>query len=48
MLEANLKQQLGTYLQNIVNPIEITVSTNGSAKSQELLELAREIGRAHV
>ncbi|RNF51506.1 alkyl hydroperoxide reductase subunit F [Marinomonas hwangdonensis] len=43
MLEANLKQQLGTYLQNIVNPIEITVSKNGSAKSQELLELAREI-----
>lgn len=43
MLEANLKQQLGTYLQNIVNPIEITVSTNSSAKSQELLELAREI-----
>ncbi|MGO2233425.1 alkyl hydroperoxide reductase subunit F [Marinomonas sp. UCMA 3892] len=43
MLEANLKQQLGTYLQNIVNPIEITVSTNSSAKSNELLELAREI-----
>ncbi|NVK74092.1 MAG: alkyl hydroperoxide reductase subunit F [Oceanospirillaceae bacterium] len=43
MLEANLKQQLDTYLQNIVNPIEITVSTNGSAKSNELLELAREI-----
>ncbi|MBU2413221.1 MAG: alkyl hydroperoxide reductase subunit F, partial [Gammaproteobacteria bacterium] len=43
MLEANLKQQLGTYLQNIVNPIEITVSTNGSAKSEELLELAHEI-----
>lgn len=43
MLEANLKQQLGTYLQNIVNPIEITVSTNSSAKSEELLELAREI-----
>ncbi|MEP7766328.1 alkyl hydroperoxide reductase subunit F, partial [Sanguibacter sp. 26GB23] len=29
--------------QNIVNPIEITVSTNGSAKAEELLSLAREI-----
>ncbi|MEP0073203.1 MAG: alkyl hydroperoxide reductase subunit F [Marinomonas sp.] len=43
MLEANLKQQLGAYLKNIVNPIEITVSTNGSEKSTELLSLAREI-----
>lgn len=43
MLDANMKQQLGTYLQNIVNPIAITVSTNGNAKSEELLELAREI-----
>jgi len=43
MLEANLKQQLGAYLKNIVNPIEITVSTNGSEKAQELLGLAREI-----
>lgn len=43
MLEANIKQQLGTYLKNIVNPIEITVSTNGSEKAEELLGLAREI-----
>ncbi|GAB3487560.1 alkyl hydroperoxide reductase subunit F [Marinomonas epiphytica] len=43
MLEANLKQQLGAYLKNIVNPIEITVSSNGSDKSLELLSLAREI-----
>jgi len=43
MLEANIKQQLGTYLQNIVNPIEITVSTNGTEKAEELLGLAREI-----
>ncbi|MCV2401847.1 alkyl hydroperoxide reductase subunit F [Marinomonas sp. C2222] len=43
MLDANLKQQLGAYLKNIVNPIEITVSSNGSEKSQELLSLAREI-----
>ena len=43
MLDANMKQQLGTYLQNIVSPIAITVSSNGNAKSEELLELAREI-----
>ncbi|SBT15959.1 NADH dehydrogenase [Marinomonas gallaica] len=43
MLDANMKQQLGTYLQNIVNPIEITVSVNNSDKSNELLELATEI-----
>lgn len=43
MLDANMKQQLGTYLQNIVNPIEITVSTNSSDKSKELQELATEI-----
>ncbi|SBS29653.1 NADH dehydrogenase [Marinomonas aquimarina] len=43
MLDANMKQQLGTYLQNIVSPIAITVSSNGNAKSEELVELAREI-----
>ncbi|MDB4837191.1 alkyl hydroperoxide reductase subunit F [Marinomonas sp.] len=47
MLDANMKQQLGTYLQNIVNPIEITVSVNDSDKSKELLELAREIESLH-
>ncbi len=43
MLEANIKQQLGAYLKNIVNPIDITVSTNGSVKAEELVGLAREI-----
>ncbi|QEW07856.1 alkyl hydroperoxide reductase subunit F [Nitrincola iocasae] len=43
MLDANLKKQLDTYLQNIVNPIEITVSTDESAKSKELLGLCQEI-----
>ncbi|WP_317930163.1 alkyl hydroperoxide reductase subunit F [Halioxenophilus sp. WMMB6] len=43
MLEASLKQQLGAYLQNIVNPIALTVSINDSAKSQELEALCREI-----
>ena len=43
MLDANLKQQLDTYLQNIVNPIEISVSVNDSPKAKELKELATEI-----
>jgi alkyl hydroperoxide reductase subunit F len=43
MLDATLKQQLDTYLQNIVTPIELTVSTNNTPKSNELLELSKEI-----
>lgn len=43
MLDANIKKQLDTYLQNLVNPIAITVSVNDSAKAQELLSLATEI-----
>jgi alkyl hydroperoxide reductase subunit F len=43
MLDANLKKQLDTYLQNIVSPIEISVSGDDSPKSKELLELAAEI-----
>ncbi|GAA0697542.1 alkyl hydroperoxide reductase subunit F [Marinobacterium maritimum] len=43
MLDANLKQQLNAYLQNIVTPIELTLTTNESAKSQELAELTNEI-----
>lgn len=43
MLDVNIKKQLDTYLQNIVNPIEITVSVNATAKSDELLSLAKEI-----
>jgi len=43
MLDANLKQQLNTYLQNIVAPIELSVSSNDSPKSQELSDLAQEI-----
>ena len=43
MLDTNLKQQLNTYLQYIVNPIEISVSGNDSDKSAELLALAGEI-----
>jgi alkyl hydroperoxide reductase subunit F len=43
MLDTNLKQQLNTYLQYIVNPIEISVTGNESDKSAELLALAEEI-----
>ncbi|WP_114416852.1 alkyl hydroperoxide reductase subunit F [Marinospirillum perlucidum] len=43
MLDANLKKQLDTYLQKIVTPIELSVSSNDEPKSQELLELAGEI-----
>ncbi|MBJ7536120.1 alkyl hydroperoxide reductase subunit F [Marinomonas transparens] len=43
MLDTTIKQQLETYLQNIINPIEITVSTNGSAKAEELVSLSKEI-----
>lgn len=43
MLDASLKQQLTTYLQNIVNPISLTVATDSSAKSSELQTLAEEI-----
>lgn len=43
MLDTNLKKQLDTYLQNIVNPIEISVSSDDSPKSKELSELASEI-----
>jgi alkyl hydroperoxide reductase subunit F len=43
MLDTNLKQQLNTYLQNIVAPIELTLTTNDSPKSQELADLTHEI-----
>ncbi len=45
MLDATIKTQLDTYLKNLVNPIEITVSVNDSAKAQELLSLATEIAQ---
>ena len=43
MLDANLKKQLDTYLQNIVKPIEVSVSSDDSPKAKELVELATEI-----
>ncbi|WP_226704387.1 alkyl hydroperoxide reductase subunit F [Microbulbifer elongatus] len=43
MLDANVKKQLDTYLQNIVTPIEISVSADSSPKAVELNNLASEI-----
>jgi len=47
-----MKQQLGTYLNNLRNPIEIQVSVNNAdenlkAKSSELKTLANEIAELH-
>jgi alkyl hydroperoxide reductase subunit F len=52
MLDATMKQQLGTYLNNLRNPIEIQVSVNNAdenltAKSSELKTLADEIAELH-
>ena len=43
MLDTNLKQQLDTYLNYIVTPIELSVSGNDQAKSAELQALAEEV-----
>lgn len=47
MLDATMKQQLGAYLANLRNPIELQVSVNGSDKARELEELAHEIAELH-
>ena len=43
MLDANLKNQLKTYLEKVTQPIEIVASLDDSAKSVELNELLEEI-----
>ncbi|MFB2726980.1 alkyl hydroperoxide reductase subunit F [Shewanella mangrovisoli] len=43
MLDANLKNQLQTYLQNLKRPVELVVSADESKKSQELKSLANDI-----
>lgn len=45
MLDPNIKQQLTTYLQNLVTPIELGVASDDSAKSKELEQLASEIAQ---
>jgi alkyl hydroperoxide reductase subunit F len=43
MLDANLKQQLATYLQNVKLPITITASLDAGDKSAEMHALLKEI-----
>ena len=43
MLDANLKKQLDSYLQYIKQPIELSVSSNDTDKSREVLALAQEL-----
>ncbi|WP_028008213.1 alkyl hydroperoxide reductase subunit F [Solimonas flava] len=43
MLDANLKTQLQAYLEKVTRPIEIVASVDDSAKSQEMLELLKEL-----
>jgi alkyl hydroperoxide reductase subunit F len=43
MLDATLKGQLNTYLQNIRQPIELVASLDDGPKSAELMELLNEI-----
>ncbi|WP_111497879.1 alkyl hydroperoxide reductase subunit F [Marinobacter bohaiensis] len=43
MLDANLKDQLKAYMENLREPIELVPSLDDSAKSKELKELLEEI-----
>ncbi|RAK51240.1 alkyl hydroperoxide reductase subunit F [Phenylobacterium deserti] len=43
MLDANLKGQLKTYLENLRQPIELVASLDDGPKSRELLELLEDI-----
>ena len=43
MLDANLKAQLKSYLERVTQPIEIVASHDDGAKSQEMLELLKEV-----
>ena len=43
MLDAQLKAQLGAYLQRITNPVELTAALDDTPASGEMRELLREI-----
>ncbi|HEY8539520.1 MAG TPA: alkyl hydroperoxide reductase subunit F [Steroidobacteraceae bacterium] len=43
MLDANLKQQLQTYLERVTQPVEITAFLDASDASRDMLELLQEI-----
>ncbi|MER1941764.1 alkyl hydroperoxide reductase subunit F [Castellaniella sp. FW104-16D08] len=44
MLDANLKGQLGTYLERVSQPVELRAALDGSAQAQELRAFLEEIG----
>ncbi|WP_137223197.1 alkyl hydroperoxide reductase subunit F [Shewanella sp. MEBiC00475] len=43
MLDANVKNQLKTYLQNLKRPVELVVSADDSKKAKELTSLTQDI-----
>jgi alkyl hydroperoxide reductase subunit F len=43
MLDADLKQQLQTYLERVTQPIELVASLDASDSSREMLELLQDI-----
>lgn len=43
MLDSSLKAQLQTYLQHLVNPVEINASLDGSATSSELRSFLQDV-----
>jgi alkyl hydroperoxide reductase subunit F len=43
MLDADLKAQLKTYLERLVQPVELVASVDESPKSKELIELLNDI-----
>ncbi len=43
MLDANIKTQLQAYLENLVEPIELAATLDGSEKSREMREMLEEI-----
>lgn len=43
MLDANLKAQLKSYLERVIQPIEIVASLDDGAKSQEMLALLQDV-----
>ena len=47
MLDANLTQQLTTYLANLREPIELVASLGEDAKSRQTRELLEEIAALH-
>jgi NADH-dependent peroxiredoxin subunit F len=46
MLDANLKAQLGAYLQRISNPVEIAVSLDDTDASRQVRDLLKDVAEA--